>query len=367
MQKRVSTKDIYFMKKALSFARRGLGKTHPNPMVGAVVVKNGRILGSGAHERFGGPHAEVSAIRSARGAVAGATLYVTLEPCPHYGKTPPCTELILKENIRRVVIAAVDPNPLVSGRGISALRKKKIRVSTGVLAEEAETLNKDYNHWVQKKTPYTVLKFAQSLDGKIADTSGRSRWISGKASRALAHGLRAEADAILVGVNTVLKDDPLLSVRSASFRRTQPVKIILDTHLRTPLNARIFSKASLGAVILATGAGETHPKFKALRSKAEMLRLPLKKSRVDLTVLLKVLGKRGIVNLLIEGGSEVIADALEKKVAHEIYCFIAPILLGGKEAPGSVGGLGFGLQKALKLREFRIQRVDEDLLVRAKL
>ncbi len=354
------------MKKALSLARRGLGKTHPNPLVGAVLVKNGRVIGEGAHENFGGPHAEVAAIRNAKGA-AGSTLYVTLEPCPHTGKTPPCTDLILREKIQKVVIAAKDPNPIVSGRGILALKKKGLNVAFGVLEAEALELNKDYNHWMKKKTPYTVLKFAQSLDGKIADFAGHSRWISGKASRRFAHGLRSEADAILVGVNTVLKDDPLLSVRSVSYRGPQPLKVILDSRLRVPLNARIFSKASPGRVIIATRASVSDPKFKALRSKAEVLRLPSKKGRPDLAALVRVLGKKGITNLLIEGGSEVIAEALARKLAHEIYCFIAPILLGGKEASGSVGGVGFDLKKALKIRRFRVQRIGEDLLVRGKL
>lgn len=351
------------MKKALRLAKRGAGRVHPNPLVGAVLVKNGHIIGEGAHEKFGWPHAEVSAIRAAQGA-AGATLYVTLEPCPHTGKTPPCTDLILRVGIKKVVIAAPDPNPLVSGRGISTLRKKGVDVSVGVLEAEALELNKDYNHWVKEKTPYTILKFAQSLDGKIADSSGRSRWISGEDSRALSHGLRGEADAILVGVNTVLKDDPLLSARLASFRRTQPVKVVLDTHLRTPLNARIFSKASPGAVILATGVKETHPKFKSLRSKAELLRVPLKKGRIDLRSLFRALGRKGITHLLIEGGSEVTADVLAQKLAHEVYCFISPVILGGKSAPGSVGGAGFDLKKALKLRSVTTQRIGEDLLVR---
>ena len=362
------------MKKALGLASRGAGRVHPNPLVGAVLVKNGRVIGAGAHEKFGGPHAEVVAIRNAKHApsvdgtvAAGSTLYVTLEPCPHTGKTPPCTDLILGEKIRKVVIAAKDPNPIVSGRGILALKKKGLSVLSGVLETEAVELNKDYNHWMRKKTPYTILKFAQSLDGKIADSAGRSRWISSPASRALAHKLRGQADAILVGIHTVLKDDPLLSVRSAAYRGAQPLKVILDSGLRLPLTARLFSKASPGAVLVATTASASNPKFEALRSKAEVIRFSSKNGRVDLAQVMRFLGKRGVVSLLIEGGAEVIADALAQKVAHEIYCFTAPILLGGKKAPGSVGGRGFRLMNALKLREVRIQTVGKDLLVRGKI
>ena len=354
------------MKKALRLAERGVGKVHPNPLVGAVLVKNGRIIGEGAHEKFGGPHAEVMALRKAT-RPAGSTLYVTLEPCPHTGKTPPCTELLLKEKVRRVVIAAKDPNPIVSGKGIRTLKKNGVSLVTGVLEKEALELNKDYRHWMNKKTPYVILKFAQSLDGKIADLAGHSRWISSPASRALAHKLRSQSDAILVGIHTVLKDDPLLSVRSTAYRGVQPLKVILDSDLRLPLTARLFSKASPGAVLVATTTSASSSKFKALQSKAEVIRFSSKNGRVDLAQVMRFLGKRGVVSLLVEGGAEVIADALAQKVAHEIYCFTAPILLGGKKAPGSVGGEGFRLMNALKLRDVRIQTVGQDILVRGKI
>ena len=338
---------------------------HPNPMVGAVVVKNGKILGSGAHEKFGGPHAEVRAFRRVKDA-SGATLYVTLEPCPHTGKTPPCVALILKKKIRRVVIAAKDPNPLVSGRGVAALKKNGVSVVTGVLEREARDLNKAYDYWMRKKVPYAILKFAQSLDGKIADFLGRSRWISGGASRVSSQSLRAASDAILVGINTVLADDPLLSVRSSDSGK-QPLKVVLDSHLRTPLNARIFSKASPGRVVIATTVKHTHPQFKKFGSKAEILSLRSRKGRVDLESLFKVLGQRGIVNLLVEGGGEVTAQVLGQNLAREIHCYLAPIVLGGKSAPGSVGGEGLKLSDALKLRDVSVKKIGEDLLIRGKI
>lgn len=360
----VTLQDIFFMKKALTLARRGLGKTHPNPMVGAVVVKNGRILGSGAHEKFGGPHAEVSAIRNAGGA-AGATLYVTLEPCPHTGKTPPCTDLILREGIKKVVIAALDPNPLVSGRGISALRKNGVEISAGVMEAQARELNKDYNHWVQKKMPYVTLKFAQSLDGKIAHPSGRARWISSLPSRRLVHQIRASADAILIGIETLLADDPLLSIRLKDRRGRQPTKIILDSALRTPLKSKIFSKASPGPVMIATCAKAPVAQAKRLMKKAEILKLPDNKGRVNLLALFKILGRRGIVSVLIEGGVEVIKDVLSKKLAHEVYCFVSPKVIGPRGVPGPIAAEGIrGIQRALKIKRPTVKKVGRDFLIR---
>ena len=242
------------MKRALNLARKGQGFVHPNPLVGAVLVKNNKIIGEGAHERFGGPHAEVNAIRRAAQSPAGATLYITLEPCAHTGKTPPCTDLILKSNIKRVVVGAKDPHPLVSGKGLRILRNKGVRVETGVLEKEAAAMNRDFNYWVRRKVPYVIAKVAQSLDGKIATKRGQSQWITGEEARRYGHGLRAASDAILVGVNTILRDDPRLSVRLGKGRgaiNRAPTKVILDSRLRTPLRARIFSKDSPPYIFIA--------------------------------------------------------------------------------------------------------------------
>ena len=236
------------MHRALELARRGEGRVHPNPLVGAVFVRNGRVLSEGAHERFGGPHAEVHALKGLK-KTAGATLYVTLEPCDHFGKTPPCTRLLAGSGLRRVVVAMKDPDPRVAGRGIRRLKKSGLRVTLGVLEGEARRLNRHYIHWMKKKIPYVTAKTGQSLDGKIATRTGHSRWITGSAARRRVHELRASSDAILAGVNTVLRDDPLLTVR-LSGSHAQPLKVILDTTLKTPASAAIFSKKSPAPVVL---------------------------------------------------------------------------------------------------------------------
>lgn len=323
---------------------------HPNPLVGAVLVKNGRVIGQGAHERFGGPHAEVQAICSAKDS-AGATLYVTLEPCPHFGKTPPCTELILKAGVKEVVVASTDPNPKVKGSGLAFLKKAGLRVRAGLLKEEAEALNKDYNRWIRTGKPYVVVKYAQSLDGKIHDAMGGSRWISGSASRGLAQELRAKADAIVVGINTLLSDDPLLSVRLKGYRGRQPIKVVVDNRLRTPNRARIFSKASPGPVLIATI--KRIPAAKKRVQKAEILKCPALKGRVDLKFLFDSLGRRGIVNILVEGGAEVIADVLSRDLAQEVYCFTAPKVIAN-----------LSVSQAPALKESSVQKIGEDFLIR---
>lgn len=343
------------MRKALRLAPKGLGRVHPNPLVGAVVVKNGRVVGSGAHESFGGPHAEIQAIRAAKSLARGARLYVTLEPCPHTGKTPPCVDRILQCGIQEVIVAVKDPNPRVRGRGILALKKAGLCVRTGILHEQASFLNKDYDHWMRTRMPYVVVKFAQSLDGKMHDIDGRSRWISGKTSRGLAHRLRAEADGIVVGVETVLADDPLLTVRLKGRRGRQPLKVILDSRLRTPLNAKVFSKSSPGKVLIATRRGVSAAKLKKIQHQAEVLRLPPTLAGVALKALFKELGRRGIVNILIEGGPKLIEDALSLKVVSEIYCFVAPKVIGR-----------LPLRHAQELRSVSVRRIDRDFLVRGR-
>lgn len=350
------------MKRALTLAMKGQGFVHPNPLVGAVLVKNNKIIGEGAHERFGGPHAEVNAIRRAAQSPAGATLYITLEPCAHTGKTPPCTDLILKSGIKRVVAGANDPNPLVSGKGLRILSKKGVKVTAGIMRKEAEALNKDFNHWIRAKTPYVVAKTAQSLDGKIATKSGQSQWITGPEARRYGQRLRAACDAILVGVNTILRDDPLLSVRQGK-GAPQPLKIVLDSRLKTPPRARIFSKESPGNVILAVTRKAPRNKGRLFRGKAEILVVKEKGGKVDFTALLKSLGKRGVVSVLIEGGGEVIGEAFSSKVVNEVYFFIAPKIIGGRTAIPSVGGAGVSsLKDAAAIWNLEVRPVGKDLL-----
>ncbi len=363
----VTPLDIFFMTKALRLAKHGSGKVHPNPLVGAVVVKNGKIVGEGAHERFGGPHAEVNAISKAKSSAHGAALYITLEPCAHYGKTPPCVDLILKNKIAKVVIGAKDPNPLVSGKGIRILKRAGIRVMTGVLEKKTTELNRDFNHWMRNKAPYVIVKIAQSLDGKIATHTGQSRWITQKAARVLSHELRAASDAILVGVNTVAKDNPLLNVRYGA-GAARPVRIILDSHLRVSPRARIFSDRSGGPVIVAVTKKANRRRWEAFRGKAEILPVKEKNGKVDLRALMKVLGKRGIVRLLIEGGGEVVGSAFAQKVVNEVYFFVAPMIIGGKRSIASVGGPEIAsLKNAVKIKNFKAFFAGKDLLIRGTL
>ena len=356
--------DVLFMEKAIQIAKRGIGKVSPNPIVGAVLVKNHKIIGEGAHLRFGGPHAEVNVFLNAKkNNLAGATLYVSLEPCAHQGKTPPCTDLILKKKIGRVVIGAKDPNPIVSGRGVRVLRQKGLKVLTGVLEKEASELNKGYNHWIRTKKPYVIVKIAQSLDGKIATRKGQSRWITGEAARRLGHELRAASGAVLVGVNTVLRDNPRLDVRDVS-HPWQPVKVILDSTLRIRPTARLFSRSSEAPVILAVTKKAPRSKFRVFERKAEIWVMKEKNGRVDLKQVLERLGKRGVCQVLIEGGGEIVGNAFLDRVVNEVYFLIAPIVIGGREATSSVGAEGISfLKEASRLRQFRIQLIGKDLLI----
>lgn len=356
------------MRRALDLAVMGRGKAHPNPLVGAVLVKNDRIVGEGAHERFGEAHAEVDAIFSSTKNPKGATLYVSLEPCSHFGKTPPCIDLILASKIRRVVVAMKDPNPLVAGRGIRALKKAGIQVVCGVLESEAQKLNRDFSHWITEKTPYLVIKTAQSLDGKIATKTGDSKWISDKSSRVFSHDLRASCDAVLVGVNTVLKDNPRLDTR-LSFIKCNPYKIVLDSYLKTPLNARIFSRKPRSKVIIVTTSRAPQKKMAKLERKAEVLVIrEKKKGYIDWKSLLRVLGEKGIVSILIEGGGEVIGSAIREKVAKEIYVFVAPKIIGGQQSVSSVGGDGIRfLKDVVHLKNFEFHSLGKDLLLHGRL
>ncbi len=356
------------MKRALELAETGRGKVHPNPLVGAVLVKRGRVIAEGAHERFGQSHAEVNAILSSREDPKGAVLYCNLEPCAHFGKTPPCTDLILESKIRRVVVAMKDPHPLVCGRGLRILKRAGIEVVTGVLEKEAQELNKDFCHWAVHGTPYVTVKAAQSLDGKIATWTGDSKWITEKKSRVRSHELRATSDAVLVGVNTILKDNPRLDTRLASVRR-YPVKVVLDSFLRTPSSARIFSGRTRNRVLIVTTSRAPQKQWTRLEKKAEVLLVrEKKKGFIDWKTLLRELGSRGIVNLLIEGGGEVIGSAIRERVAHELYVFVAPRIIGGKESVSSVGGEGPRLLKqAAHIRGLTVENIGRDLLFRGRL
>jgi len=356
-----------FMRLALEEARRSLGRTSPNPTVGAVVVKNGRVIARGHHRKAGMPHAEVVAIRRAGRRARGADLYTTLEPCDHYGRTPPCTLAIVEAGVRRVICASFDPNPLVNGKGIARLRRAGISVKTGILQEEADRLNQPFFKHVRTGMPWVTLKAAITLDGKIATATGDSRWISGERSRALAHRLRDQVDAILVGANTVLRDDPRLTTRLPRGRGHSPVRVVVDSALRLPARRALFTDTSLASTIVATLQSPLSRRAKRLlRSGVEVWQVKGKGGRVDLADLLRQLGARGLLHVLVEGGAQLHACFLHQGLADELVLFIAPKLIGG-DGLSWVGSLGVRrMREALQLADLSVARVGEDLLVSSR-
>lgn len=357
------SRDRFYMNIALDLARKGLGKTRPNPAVGALLVKNGRILAKGYHKRAGLPHAEIEALNSAGKAAKGATLYVTLEPCGHFGKTPPCTDRIIKEEVKRVVIAMRDPNPVNCGRGVEKLRKNSISVKCGVLEKEAALLNRVFTTYITQKRPFVTIKAAQSLDGKIATPSGDSKWITNERSRRFVHRLRSRVDAVLVGVNTVIKDDPLLNSRIRGAKR-QPVRIILDSRLRTPRTSRILKDRSARTIIATTpAAAKRAGRFEDMGVEVGVFRK--KRDGVDLKSLLAFLAGKEISHILVEGGGSVIAGFLKEGLADEMLFFISPRVIGGRNAVTSVEGEGAkSIKESVVLKNIEIKRFGEDVLIR---
>jgi len=357
--------DRNWMRRALELAARARGRTSPNPMVGAVIVKDGQVVGEGYHAYAGSEHAEVVALREAEAAATGATLYVSLEPCCHHGRTPPCTHQIVEAGIRRVVAACEDPNPSVSGRGIAALREARVTVEVGLLGEEATRLNEAFFKYIRTGLPFVTLKVAASLDGKIATRTGESRWITGESARRRVHQLRNEVDAVLVGIGTVLRDDPLLTTRLGIADQRDPIRVIVDNLARLPLRAKVVNRASTAPTILAVSQMAPRSKLEALeREGVQVIVVENSPRRVSLERLMEALGKRGILSVMIEGGAEINASALREGVVDKALVFLAPILIGGKTTPTAVGGDGIEwLGQALRLRDVRIERFDGDILV----
>jgi diaminohydroxyphosphoribosylaminopyrimidine deaminase / 5-amino-6-(5-phosphoribosylamino)uracil reductase len=352
--------DERLMRMALDLARRGEGAVNPNPLVGAVVVRDGEIVGRGAHQRFGGPHAEVFALDEAGDAASGATLYVNLEPCVHHGKTPPCADRIIAAGIRRVVVACRDPNPLVDGKGIAALRAAGLEVEQGLLEAEATRLNDAFFKFIRSGRPLVHLKLAMSLDGKIATADGDARWISSQASRTRVHEFRRRAAAVLVGAGTVLSDDPALTVRHVEGRN--PLRVVLDGSGRTPPGARLLREPGRTLIATAAMSGEAEAALRA--AGAEVWRLPEAGDRIDLPALLERLGGEGIDSLLVEGGAETAASFLESNLIDKVSIFIAPILLGGRGAVPAIGGAGAPtVAQAARLRDVGMERIGDDFLV----
>lgn len=353
-----------FMRRALELAARGLGRTSPNPAVGAVVVRGGAIVGEGYHRRAGEAHAERIALANAGDAAPGAEMFVTLEPCCHHGRTPPCTDAIIEAGIRRVVYALRDPDPRCAGGGEAALLAAGVEVQSGLLAEDAARILEGYVRHRRTGRPLVTVKLAMSLDGRIATRSGDSRWITGERSRRLVHGMRDRSDAVIVGVGTVLADDPALTTRGVPGGR-DALRVVVDSRARTPDSATVIGRESPAGCIIACTGSAPPERVEALRAAgAQVLVLPERAGHVDLPALMDALGERGALNVLIEGGGGLVAGALEAGIVDRMVLFYAPIIIGGREAVPGVGGMGpERVADALRVRDLTITRVGPDLLV----
>jgi diaminohydroxyphosphoribosylaminopyrimidine deaminase/5-amino-6-(5-phosphoribosylamino)uracil reductase len=352
----------HWMKRALLLARKGKGRTSPNPLVGAVLVKRGKVVGEGYHAKAGEAHAEIVALRKAGKEARGSTLYVTLEPCTHYGKTPPCAPAVIQAGVRRVVVGMVDPNPVVKGKGISALRKAGIDVHSGTLEKECKTLNEAFCKYILMKVPFVILKVAATLDGKIATRNGESKWISSEASRRLVHRLRNEVDAVVVGVGTVLKDDPLLTARMRGGR--DPVRIILDSHLRIPEDARVIGVSSSRTLIATTPLAPKDKIERLDKAGVQVLLIESKNGVVDLRAFLSKMGEMGVMSVLVEGGSRVNGAFLDEGLVDKFLLFLSPRLMGDPQALGVFQGKGFEhLKDSTSVKDVKLKRIGEDILV----
>ena len=359
-------KHEFFMRMCLELAKKGRGAVSPNPMVGSVVVKNGKVISCSYHKRIGGLHAEAIALNEAGKKAKGAALYVNLEPCSHAGRTPACTDAIIKSKIKHVYCSMIDPNPLNNSRSIKILRKNNINVNVGLLKKDAERLNEVFIKYITKKMPFITLKTAESLDGKIATRQYDSKWITSDASRSYSHKLRSEADAILVGVNTIVKDNPLLTSR----RPRSPIKVILDPDLRIPERAKIFSRhsPSLNIIAILKESLKSSAILKKIRrlNKKGILVITChgRSGKIDLKFLLKELAELEISHLLVEGGGRTSAGFIEADLVDRVLFFIAPKIIGGKDAITSVEGHGVDkVRKSLKLKDVKIEKIGEDILV----
>ncbi len=355
--------DKYYMKRALKLAEKGKGFVDPNPLVGAVIVKDQKIIGEGYHAMYGEAHAEVNAFQNAYESPNGATMYVTLEPCSHYGNTPPCADLIVKHSISRVVIASLDPNPLVAGKGIEILKNAGIETEVGILDDENQQLNRVFFKYIQTNLPFVAMKTAMTADGKIASYTYDSKWITNSLSRQWVHQLRASLKGIMVGVNTVIHDDPSLNVRLETPNTRQPIRIILDTRLDIPLNAEVIQTARQQPTIIVTTSKASSDKLESLKKTGvTLLTASIKDGEVDLLDALKKLASMKINSILLEGGSAVNFSAMQAGVIDEIYSFIAPKILGGSNALSPVGGKGIAaLKDAFQLKLQAINRFDDDI------
>ena len=350
------------MQLAIELARKGEGKVNPNPMVGAVIVRDGIVIGEGYHEKYGEGHAEVNAFKSLKEDPSEATMYVTLEPCSHYGKTPPCVDKIVENNIKRVVIGMIDPNPLVAGKGVDKLKKAGIEVKVGILEDECKKLNEVFIKYILSKKPFVVLKAAMSLDGKIATRTGESKWISSKKSRLQVHNLRNKLSVIMVGVNTVIKDYPELTCRIQN--GSNPIRIIVDSILRIPMNSKVLQNKDNKTIIATTKRANMKNMQELLKKNIKVLIIEEKNGQVNLNALIKKLGELNIDSILLEGGGTLNYSALEENIVDKVMIYISPKIIGGEFSKTPVGGIGIDkLNDAFKLKDITANIVDEDILV----
>ncbi len=357
--------DYSYMKEALRFAAKGRGRTSPNPMVGAVVVRDEAVIGKGYHQKAGTPHAEIHALNEAGMGAHGSVLYVTLEPCCHRGRTLPCVDFIIRSKVKRVVIAMMDPNPLVNGMGVRKLMDAGIKVDVGILKNEARELNEFFIHYITRNKPFVILKAAVTLDGRIATRSGDSKWITGEAARERGHEIRNSVDAIMVGVNTILKDNPSLTTRLPGIESRDPARIILDSHLRTPLDARVVLNDSPAKTYIFADGDAARERIKAYQDKGVTV-LVSKKSfhRLDLTQVLEDLGRMEITSLLIEGGAEMHASALKLGIVDRVVFFVAPKILGGGASKDAIANLGIDhIQDVVQLKNIKIEQISDDVMI----
>lgn len=353
------------MKLAMRLALKTKGLTSPNPMVGALVVKNGRIISKGYHERAGFPHAEISALDKAGSESKGATLYVTLEPCTHFGRTPPCVDRIIKSQVKEVVIGMIDPNPLNNGRGVEALKQHGIKVSVGYLENELKEINAVFIKYITKRMPFVTVKVAESLDGKIATRTCDSKWITSDKARVYAHRIRQHYDAVMVGVNTILRDNPKLD---AWFSKRQPVKIVVDSQLSTPDDKNIFSKGSVIIATLPAKPGQETENREILARKAKILDVKERQGQINLKDMMKKLAALEISSILVEGGGTLIGTLFDEGLVDRVLFFVSPKIIGGKDAINSVMGRGIArIDKAIKLKNVKLRRIGEDFLIEAAL
>ena len=361
------------MRRALELSKKAVGCVNPNPLVGAVIVKDNRIIGEGYHEYFGGPHAEVNAFanakenafKNAKGDVEGATMYVTLEPCSHYGKTPPCADAIVRNKISKVVIGMIDPNPMVAGRGIEILRNNGIEVTVGIMDRSIKKTNEIFIKYITHKKPFCIMKTAMTIDGKIATAIGDSKWISNEKSRSYVHELRQMVTGIMVGIGTVLKDDPELTTRREGKISINPIRIIIDSTAKIPLESKVLKCDDKTKTIIVTTKLAEDTKIEAIKQKgAEIIVTPTKNNRVNLNYLMRVLGDMGIDSILLEGGSTLNYSAIDEGIVDKVITFISPKIFGGTSGKTPVGGVGVEhVKDSILLTDTEVTRFNEDIMI----